>query len=45
MELINHCRALLIGWADEKSELANKRATITIPFNIEFEKKVLSLCL
>lgn len=42
IELINHCRALLIGWTDLKTE-ANKKVRITIPFSIEFEKKVFGL--
>lgn len=42
IELINHCRALLIGWTDLKTE-ANKKVRVTIPFSIEFEKKVLGL--
>ena len=40
MDLINHCRALLISW--NKTE-EFKGVKITIPFSLEFEKKVLSL--
>lgn len=39
-DLINHCRALLIGW-NKINEFKNIR--ITIPFNLDFEKKVLAL--
>lgn len=44
IELINHCRALLIGWT-EKLDTLGKPPTITIPFSLEFEKKVIGLAL
>lgn len=33
IELINHCRALLIGWADLKLE-GEKKIRVTIPFSL-----------
>ncbi len=43
IQLINHCRALLIGWTDLKAEQFKNRIRVTIPFSLQFEKKVLSL--